>query len=185
MLRYVIAGAMVVAMSAPLAQAGPLGKLFASMRRDYRRNNCWPDPFVAPDRAHVYAPFGVMVANGWRTYNTLGEHHFHADDVRLNEAGVNRLRAILSEAPPEYRAVFVVGGPDPQLTAARVAEVQALVQSMVLEGDVPPVMANYSPVHGWPAEYINNIGTRFAATTPDPRIPAANGSSGGSSQSGE
>ncbi len=185
MLRYVIAGALAIAVTAPLAKAGPLGKLFANMRRDYRRNNCWPDPFVAPDRAHVYAPFGVMVRNGWRTYNTLGEHHFQADDVRLNEAGVNRLRAILSEAPPEYRAVFVAGGPDPQLTAARVTAVQELVQSMVLEGDVPPVMANYSPVRGWPADYINNIGTRFAATTPDPRIPAAEGSSSGSGQGGQ
>jgi hypothetical protein len=185
MRRYVIAGLLLAAAAAPMAEAGPLGKFFANMRRDYRRNNCWPDPFVAPDRAHVYAPFGVMVQNGWRAYNTLGEHHFRPDDARLNEAGVNRLRAILSEAPPEYRAVFVAGGADPQLTAARVAEVQELVQSMVLEGDVPPVMANYVPVRGWPAEYINNIGTRFAATTPEPRIPASGGSSSGSSQGGQ
>jgi hypothetical protein len=126
-----------------------------------------------------------MVQNGWRTYNTLGEHHFRPDEARLNEAGINRLRAILSEAPPEYRAVFVAGGADPQLTAERVAAVQDLVQAMVLEGDVPPVMANYAPVRRWPAEYINHIGTRFTATTPDPRIPATEGSSSGSGSSGQ
>ena len=41
--------------------------------RDYHRNFCWPEPFVAGDRAAVITPFQIMADNAWERQNLLSD----------------------------------------------------------------------------------------------------------------
>ena len=171
--------------SAMPTSAGDRLKSFVSnVRRDFRRNNCWPDPFVVPDRAHVYAPFGVMVSNGWRVNNTLGDHHFNPDSNQLTESGVLKIRSILLEAPQQYRSLFVLNTGDATTTAERVQAVQEAAERYSLEGDVPQVLTTNIPVRGWPGDYADGNLRRFNASAPSPRLPASAASSSGGSGGG-
>ena len=89
------------------ARANWIGEFFYCMARDTKRRNCWPKPFVCPDRQAVRAPFVVMVNNGWRFQNMLGDHHFASDTGELNEAGRIKVRWILTQAPQQHRSVYV------------------------------------------------------------------------------
>ena len=60
---------------------------YHNIKRGYHRNEAWPFPFFCPDRASVREPFRIMVDNGWRRQNLLGEHHFNAETNRLTTAG--------------------------------------------------------------------------------------------------
>jgi hypothetical protein len=83
------------------ASAGdqPLKRAWNNFCRDFHRNNCWPDPFVVPDRVAVRAPINVMVAQGWKIQNTLGDHHFEGDTAKLTEAGELKVRAVIAQSP--------------------------------------------------------------------------------------
>ena len=78
-------------------------KFCHSVARDTKRRNCWPEPFTRPDRYAVRAPFALMVSNGWRRQNLLGEHHFVDQGGKLTEAGRLKIRWILTEAPQHHR----------------------------------------------------------------------------------
>src|SRR4051812_27341275 len=101
MLRKFLAASVVALVSTAAGQAhaqyndGP----FHSVMRDFRRNNAWPCPFSPPDRCAARAPFAVMTENGWKTQNTLSEYHFDAETGKINEAGVQKIRSILLDAP--------------------------------------------------------------------------------------
>lgn len=155
----------------------------------YHRNVCWPAPFLAPDRMAVRAPFAVMINNGWRVQNTLGDEHFDPETGMLNDAGKLKVRDILTFSPPEYRTVFVLQAPYDEITEARKRSVTQLVSSVRAFSEGPLVAETNIPPRGWPAENVSAIGTRFNATMPDPRLPAASagggmGGGGGGGSSG-
>jgi hypothetical protein len=157
-------------------------ELFKRMHRDYRRNNCWPDPFLVPDRMSVRAPFAVMINNGWRVQNTLGDEHFDPETGALNDAGKLKVRDILTYSPPQHRTVYVLQAHQDELTAARRRAVGDFVSGLNTISEGPLVAETNIPPRGWPAENVSAIGTRFNATAPDPRLPPATtgyGSSGG------
>jgi uncharacterized membrane protein YgcG len=163
------------------------GELFKRMHRDYRRNNCWPAPFLVPDRMSVRAPFAVMINNGWRAQNTLGDDHFDAETGALNDAGKLKVREILTYSPPEHRTVYVLQAHQDELTAARRHSVGDFVSGLNAIAEGPLVSDTNIPPRGWPAENVSAIGTRFSATMPDPRLPPATtgaGSAGGSGGGG-
>ena len=81
------------------ASAEILCEAWNSIVRDVKRRQCWPEPFVAPDRATVRSPFVTQVANGWRRQNMLGEFHFQPGSQDLTEAGRLKVRWILPYAP--------------------------------------------------------------------------------------
>ncbi|MGH7139833.1 MAG: hypothetical protein ACREHD_29185, partial [Pirellulales bacterium] len=99
-----------------LLPGGLRAEWFHSWRRGADRNRCWPAPFLEPDRMAARAPFAVMINNGWRTQNTLGDDHFDTDTGLLNEAGELKVREILAYSPPEHRTVFVLQARDEQET---------------------------------------------------------------------
>ena len=70
-----------------------------SVARDTKRRNCWPAPFNCPDRQTVRAPFAIMVNNGWRRQNMLGDFHFEATTGQLTEAGKLKIRWIVIRGP--------------------------------------------------------------------------------------
>jgi hypothetical protein len=155
-----------------------------SVCRDFKRNNTWPDPFVAADRANTRVHFELATANGWRVQNTLGDHHFVDNGTELTEAGRLKIAAIINQTPLCYRAVFVLRDIDPERTAGRVVAVQEAVATVV--GDRPPVpiFETYDKPRGTPAYYVDEVTRRYQATIPDPRLPEDDSSSSMSSGSG-
>jgi len=153
------------------AQANWFTTWVHNMHRDYRRNDCWPEPFVYDDREAVKAPFGVMIAKGWRSQNTLMDHHFSMETGALNESGRLKIKTILINTPPAHRAVYVLRGNNADVTAARVDAAQEAVVAMSPQGDLPPVLEVDAGPRGWSADYVDTVAKRYQATTPDPRIP--------------
>jgi hypothetical protein len=148
-----------------------------SVARDTKRRNCWPEPFLRPDRYAVRAPLAIMVSNGWRRQNLLGEHHFVDQGGKLTEAGRIKIRWILTEAPLQHRTIYVHRASTPEVRAARIDNVQQLAAELVPDGALPLVLETNIPVGGWSAASADMIGRKFDASTPDPRLPQA--SSGG------
>ncbi len=157
------------------ADAQILEKFVHNMARDAKRNNCWPQPFVCPDRQRVRAAFVQMVANGWERQNLLSTHHFKSTDGQLNESGRLRIHWILTEAPPQHRTIFVQRGPSAEETAARVDRVQQVAMQLSPDGELPRVVQTSVSPLGWPAERVDVIGRKFHASMPDPRLPCGGG----------
>ena len=155
-------------------------KAMSHIAKETKRRNCWPDPFVAPDRQSVRAPFAMMVQNGWRRQNMLSDYHFEPDTGALTEAGRLKIRWILREAPSQHRLIYVHTADSPEQTAARVDQVQQVAAAMVHRGDLPPVLETDIPDQGWPASQVDIIGRKFEASIPDPRLPEASADSGSS-----
>ncbi len=176
--RYAVAALTGVLAVTSAASANWFTNFCKNVHRDYRRNNCWPEPFVYDDREAVKAPFGVMVAKGWRSQNTLMDHHFSLENGELNDAGRQKVRSILLNTPPAHRAVYVLRGANADATAARVDAVQEVVVAMSPQGDLPPVLEVDTGPHGWPADYIDTLAKRYQATMPDPRLPQVQQDSG-------
>jgi hypothetical protein len=141
---------------------------------DYRRNVCWPYPFVLPDRAAVAIPFGVMVERGWELQNLISDHYFEAGETRLNRAGLMKVRWVLTQPPCRYRIVFVQRGLTPEMTAARMEAVQSIALQYAPMADLASVVVESNMVDdGTPADPVVHTMTAFEKTAPDPRLPAA------------
>lgn len=158
------------------------GEFFSKMKRDFRRNNCWPQPFIVPDRMTVRSPFEVMIRNGWQVQNTLSDDHFDPETGRLSGAGELKVRGILLESPPAHRQVFVLRGKNPEDTASRQLSVQEYAATILHPGEMPQIAESHVRPRGSSAEYINNIGARYNASAPDPRLPSASGGGGAPAQ---
>jgi len=138
--------------------------------RDIKRRQCWPDPFVYPDRVATRMPFATMVNNGWRRQNMLGKFHFEPNTGNLNEAGRRKVRWILVSGPAQHRFVYVHIADTNEETAARIAAVEQLAHK-ITPNDVPPVLSTSISDQGWPADQVDLIGRKFRSSTPDPRLP--------------
>jgi len=144
-----------------------------SVVRDTKRRNCWPEPFVTPDRYAVRAPLNLMVSNGWRCQNLLGDYHFIDQGGELTEAGRMKVRWILTEAPSQHRTIYVHSSGNAELTATRIDNVQQLAAQLVPAGELPLVLETAIPAQGWSAARADVIGRKFDASTPEPRLPEA------------
>jgi hypothetical protein len=160
-----------------------------SVARDTKRRNCWPAPFVCPDRQTVRAPFAIMVNNGWRRQNMLGDFYFDSTTGQLTEAGKLKIRWIMFEAPEQHREIYVHIGLTNEETQARLALVTAEASSLAPNGQVPPIMQTSISDGGTPASRVDMIDRKYQSSIPVPRLPApsnqsgsgaAGGSSGGS-----
>jgi hypothetical protein len=157
---------------------------FPKIRRDFRRNNCWPQPFNIPDRIAVRSPFEVMIDNGWQVQNTLSDEHFDPETGELIGAGELKVRSILIESPKGRRRVFVLRGKDPEDTVRRERSVQQYAARILHPGERPEIgEASFRP-RGTPAERIFDIDSRYSASAPDPRLSPAGGGGGGGSGGG-
>jgi hypothetical protein len=148
-------------------------QFWANTKRDFWRNNAWPQPFVETDRAAAVAPFAVMIDNGWRMQNLMGDYHFNPDSQELTNAGKEKIRWILTQVPPPRRTIFVQRGLDREKTAIRVDAVQKIAAQILPQGDLPAVEETNLEPKGWPAEEINNTYTKHLSTAPPPRLPEA------------
>jgi hypothetical protein len=178
MVRRVLVGVVILCGFAQVvpAEAQPCAWWHAfcySVARDWRRNNCWPDPFLGPDRHAVRAPFVVMVKNGWRRQNLVGEHHFEEGTATLNQAGQLKVRWIMTEAPRQHRTIYVHRAGTDDDTAARIAAVEEFAAQFAEEGQAPAVLETNVSTAGWPAARVDMIDRRSLDSAPDPRLPEA------------
>lgn len=125
----------------------------------YRANVQWPSPYVCPDRMHVRAPFDLMVQNGWRRQNLLSPHHFNAEGTALSTAGELKVRWILTQAPPQFRQIFVERSIDPNQTAQRLAIAEQFAVQ-VAPGEQPMITETNLIAEGRPASVVDAINTR-------------------------
>jgi hypothetical protein len=170
--------ALVVLGSATQVSAELVCDAVNSVVRDIKRRQCWPEPFTAPDRATVRAPFAIQVANGWRRQNMLGEFHFEPATGELTEAGRLKVRWILTVCPQQHRLIYVHTAEREDETSARIHAVQQLA-AQISPRSLPPIMPTSISDDGWPADQVDLIGRKFQATTPAPRLPATSDGSGG------
>lgn len=154
-----------------LTTATARGDVFSRVWHGYKQNRDWPYPFVYPDREQVRSTMSIIVDNGWRTQNTIGEQYFIDEGSELSEAGKLKLRYIARLAPAQRRTVFVLEADDPTVTTARVEAVQTAMAHFLAAGEEPSVTTTRVPNLGSSADYIDQVERKFRDTTPDPRIP--------------
>jgi hypothetical protein len=169
--------------SAAQVSADMLCDAWNSIVRDVKRRQCWPEPFVAPDRATVRAPFVKQVANGWRRENMLGQYHFDPDSGQLNEAGRNKVRWILTGGPQQHRIIYVHTADKDGETTARVAAVRQWA-SQISPEDVPAVQLTTISEDGWPVDEVEAISRKYRSSMPEPRLPDTTSGDSGSTTGG-
>jgi hypothetical protein len=144
---------------------------WSGFRAQWKANRDWPEQYVDHDRAAARAPFAAMVANGWRSQNTVSDYHFDDSTGELNDTGKLKVRAILTNAPPQYRSLYVLRANHPDRTDARVRSVQEHAQ-MLMQGDVPPpVMVTTTEPIGASGEYVTGVRERDTAAAMPPVLP--------------
>ena len=144
---------------------------------DFRRNNCWPQPFQMQDRELVRSPLIAMTAAGWRQNNTLSDHFFNVEDHSINQAGEIKVRWIVTQVPPHRRTVFVLRGPTAGATNARIEAVQRTVQKMAPDAQPDIQLTDVVPP-GASGDYFDQVDRQFKQSIPAPRLPAMEESSG-------
>ena len=175
--RFIIF-AVVTLTTLPLS-ADWLCDFFNSVARDTKRRNCWPAPFICPDRQAVREPFAIMVNNGWRRQNMLGDFYFEPTTGQLTEAGKLKIRWIVFEAPEQHREIFVHIAQTSEETQARLAYVTAEAGSLAPQGQVPPIMQTSISDAGYPADRVDLIERKYQSSMPPPRLPAPTNQNGG------
>ncbi len=142
------------------------------VREGYCENVHWPSPHLCPDRKHAVAPFDTMVRNGWRRQNLMGAHHFDPETSALNDAGKIKIRWIMTQAPPEFRQVFVERSDEPQNTEQRIAAVQEFSTQVATDGVPAMVTETHLVSQGRPATVVDSVNTRFHENMKLPVLPA-------------
>jgi hypothetical protein len=122
----------------------------------------------------------MMVANGWRRQNMLGEFHFEPGTGKLTEAGRLKVRWILTTGPEQHRLIYVHTADTTEETSARLAAVQQLA-SQIAPNNLPPIMPSSIADDGWSASEVDAIGRKYLGSTPTPRLSpsSTSGNSGG------
>ena len=149
-------------------------RFWHGMKVDWHRMNCWPEPFNHVDRQATWAPFAVMINNGWRRQTTLGQYHFNTETHELNEAGLLKLQWILTRVPEERRMIFVQRHIRYEATADRIDSVQRFAARVVSRGPLPEVVQVDHPPAGTPADIINPVYDRYNRSIPEPRLAPFN-----------
>jgi hypothetical protein len=160
---------------------------FADVARDWKRCNCWPHPFVYPDRQAVREPFVGMIDNGWQRQNILADQHFEEGKAVLSDAGQQKIRWMLIDAPRYHRVAYVRKTISPSLTSARVEAVYKFVAEIAPDAEPLPVLETTVSAQGHPAEQVDLIQRGAIKAMPAPKLPdasGAGGNSGGNSGSG-
>jgi hypothetical protein len=143
-------------------------------------NMMWPQQYIGPSRRGICQSFDLMVANGWRRHNLLGQHHFERNSTELSEAGRLKVQWILTQAPPSRRTIYIEQTVDAEQTAARLESVQQLAAELS-SGAAPEVRETYVRDHGHPASSVDAVFTGFRANQMMPMLPpsGAGGSAAG------
>lgn len=154
-------------------QGATCGQMYVS---GYCMNVNWPRYYVIPARNSVNSAYAVMINNGWRKQNLLGDYHFESGTNELTKAGKLKAKWVLTQAPQEQRTIYVQRGDNESATASRIAAVHswAANQDSVSE----PIMVNDTHLvsEGHPAGAVDSVFVGFQTNQPAPILPSASGS---------
>ncbi len=139
---------------------------------DFHLVNCWPHPYVEPDRQHVRDAIEAQVASGWRRQNLLGDHYFDENNQALTEAGRLKVQWTLTQVPEHRRMLFVTRGLTPDITQARMAAVEAAATQVLPSGESPSIQDTHLIAEGHPASDVALTTIRFRETKPTPQLPS-------------
>jgi hypothetical protein len=114
-----------------------------------------------------------MVQNGWRRQNLLGPHHFDAEKGGLTTAGELKVHWVMTQAPEQYRQVFIERSLDPTVTQQRIEAAQNYATQVALEGQTPLVRDTHLISEGRPAAMVDHINVAFRESMLPPALPAA------------
>jgi hypothetical protein len=153
------------------ADAWSFEESYHQAKLGYHRNEAWPWPFICPDRIGVREPFRMMVDNGWRRQNLLGQHHFNAETNRLTTAGELRVHWIMTQAPAERRSIFVERAASPDVTSERMAVVRGYAAQVSLDGQEPQAFESHLVSEGRPASVVDATNVRFYESMRPPVLP--------------
>lgn len=163
------------------AQDGPVSAFLHSIPRDWKRRNCWPEPFVCPDRQAVREPLAIMVNRGWERQNMLADQYFEDNRAELTEAGKLKIQWVLTEPPPHHRTLYVHRALSPELTQARIESVRAYALLLLQGEPCPQILETTVSQPGWPADRVDALSRKFQAAMPEPKLPSASSGAGGES----
>ena len=156
----------------------------------YHTAHYWPDPYRWQDRSSVRAHINAQSAAGWLTNTTLYDQHFIPETQELNDAGRMHLKWILLYAPPQRRQPWVQAGDSPEMSQARLANVQMMAASLAPQCH-PTIMLRLCQPYGASAQEVDLVRRAYLSSMPDPRISytpqngSSTGGSAGSSSSGQ
>ena len=137
-----------------------------------RRNVDWPWPYICPDRVAAREPFEIMIRNGWRRENLMGSHYFNPATNQLTTAGELHVRWIMTQAPPQFRQVYIERSIEPSITAARIAATRDYAGRVTLDGQVPQVFETNMMAEGRSAAMVDFTNVKFMENMPAPVLPA-------------
>jgi hypothetical protein len=152
----------------------------SSCKVDYYRNNLWPTPFRAMDTLSVMNVFDQQRNNGWKLYNTVGSSMYDPATNCLTAAGRAHVNWILTQGPQSRRVVFVLQGPTPQATAARVESTQVAVSELVPVGPLPAIYLTDREPAGSSGVYQTAVHRAMVSSVPSPRLPVSGGAAAAS-----
>jgi len=142
-----------------------------------KRMNHYPEPFIYADRDATRHPFRIMVHNGWRLQNTLGDHYFHPETQELTRSGELKVRSIVTQSPEQFRTVYVLRGRNADVTSIRVDAVQQMLARTIRSGPLPQVVESGSAPRGTPGDYVDSTLRSAESGRPAAVLPASNGDS--------
>ena len=164
---------LIVVLAQTTTDAAWFEDLRAEFHYDFQRSNCWPQPYLGPDRQHIRDTIEAQVANGWRRQNLIGGHHFIGEGTELTEAGRIKIRWTLTQVPEHRRTLFVQRGTTFAITEARVAAVEAAAVTALPDGESPSVQDTHIIPEGRSADFVNYTATQFRQTMPIPQLPTS------------
>jgi hypothetical protein len=157
-------------------------EFFCRMHQSFERNRWWPQPFTEMDRSAVRNAFCINAEHGYKKQNTLVDQLFDAESQQLNTAGEAYVRMIVTRSQVSRRDIYVVRGPSEEATVARMDSVQQAVAKLAPRGAMPSVTISDRIPALSQGSITDVIRRQYDSSTPAPRIPAMQESSGGSSE---
>lgn len=153
------------------------GSVCESYWSGYCANVMWPSIFVPPSRRGICETYAVMIDNGWRRQNLLGDYHFESESNELTKAGELKVKWILTQAPQHRRSVFVQRAENEMQTASRVAQVNQFAASMSPAVGMIDVNDTHIVAEGRSAGAVDAMFVGFQANMPPPVLPTDAGES--------
>lgn len=153
------------------------GSLCEAYWSGYCANVSWPSIYVPASRRGICESYAVMVNNGWRRQNLLGDYHFKPESGELTTAGEMKVNWILTQAPAHRRSVFVQRAENEMQTATRVANVNQYAANMSPAVGMVDVNDTHIVAEGRSAGAVDAMFVGFQANSPPPVLPADAGES--------
>ena len=135
----------------------------------------WPLPYICQDRAIVKQMVSLQETNGWTEESTLFTRHFKPDNT-LSVPGELHLIDILEDNPLKYRTVYIQSTYNETIDAARMANVQSVIQEVTQGQEEVPVVVRRARDYSRPANEVNIINDLYTGSIPTPRLGRGGGS---------